>query len=380
MKIYSIISSTLTRPSLALASLLAASAFGIARADGPAVESATVTITADSNAPGKPEQKKIVKSLVLTQTAKDLVRKERPWLGVSTEEASEVLTSQLGLEPGAGLVVTFVATNSPATKAGLKKNDVLAEFDGQSLVIPAQLRKLVQSRKEGDTVKLTYYRAGKKTTTSAVLEKTSANFSWLDEEKNLKNDLRELHLQLQEWPIKEAVRKEMKTLQDSLGHLQFDQQKVQQELQRSLDQAKRAYEEALRHAPRAEAQLDAVRKALRDAITSRVTVNQDAAVTVRSTTDSVKSIVKADDSGTLIIVNRPKLHLTAHDKDGKLLFDGEIQTPEDRAQVPRDLWQKIEPLLDKIGSASEKGSDAQADPSKETSSHQSPDPDQEPVI
>jgi hypothetical protein len=34
----------------------------------------------------------------------------------------------------------------------------------------------------------------------------------------------------------------------------------------------------------------------------------------------VKNIVKSDDSGTIAILNSPKLHLTARDKDGKLLF------------------------------------------------------------
>src|SRR5215813_171306 len=36
-------------------------------------------------------------------------RKKVPWLGVSTEEASEALSSQLGLDSGVGLVITYVA-------------------------------------------------------------------------------------------------------------------------------------------------------------------------------------------------------------------------------------------------------------------------------
>ena len=74
--------------------------------------------------------------------------------GFPIEEGSEALASQLGLAPGAGLVVTYVAPDSPAAKAGLEKNDVLVELEGQLLVHPAQLRKLVQARKEGDTIEL----------------------------------------------------------------------------------------------------------------------------------------------------------------------------------------------------------------------------------
>src|SRR5882724_4363828 len=59
------------------------------------------------------------------------------WLGVSTSEASETLSSQLNLRPGVGLVINYVASNSPAAKAGLQKNDVLVRLDDQSLVHPA---------------------------------------------------------------------------------------------------------------------------------------------------------------------------------------------------------------------------------------------------
>ena len=49
-----------------------------------------------------------------------------------------------------------------------------------------------------------------------------------------------------------------------------------------------------------------------------------------------------------MIVSNPKPHLTVHDKEGKLVFDGEIDTPEQRAKVPPEVWQKVEPMLDKL--------------------------------
>src|SRR5207244_5878270 len=101
--------------------------------------------------------------------------KDVTWLGLATEEPSDALTSQLGLHSGEGLLVTYVASNSPAANAGIQKNDLLVEMDGQKLVLPAQLRKLVQMRKEGDKVGLIYYRHGKKQNTSATLGKTKAD-------------------------------------------------------------------------------------------------------------------------------------------------------------------------------------------------------------
>ncbi len=56
----------------------------------------------------------------------------------------------------------MVVTNSPAQKVELRKHDVLVAFDGQMLVDPEQLRKLVQMHAEGDEIKLTYYRRAKR--------------------------------------------------------------------------------------------------------------------------------------------------------------------------------------------------------------------------
>src|SRR3974390_988176 len=67
------------------------------------------------------------------------VSKATAWLGISTTEASDALASQLDLQSGVGLVITYVSAESPAAKAGLQKNDVLVSFEDQSLVLPAQL-------------------------------------------------------------------------------------------------------------------------------------------------------------------------------------------------------------------------------------------------
>ena len=61
----------------------------------------------------------------------------------------------------------------------------------------------------------------------------------------------------------------------------------------------------------------------------------------------------------------PSPDLTAHDKDGKLLFDGEIDTPEQRAKVPPELWEKVEPLLDKIAPRAEEEPDTERVPSQD---------------
>src|SRR5580765_1317494 len=78
----------------------------------------------------------------VVETDTDRKTKEVAWLGVGTEEASEVVAAQLGLQPGDGLVIKFVEPDSPAAKAGLQENDVLSQLGDQLLVHPGQFRKL----------------------------------------------------------------------------------------------------------------------------------------------------------------------------------------------------------------------------------------------
>jgi membrane-associated protease RseP (regulator of RpoE activity) len=307
------------------------------------------TAEAVSNA-GSGDKQVVVKVVEPDGEADSAARKDRPWLGLATEEAPEVLGSQLGLEAGAGLVVTFVTPDSPAAKAGLQKNDLLVEFEGQSLVHPAQLRKLVWVRKAGTPVKLAFYRAGKKQTVSATLGGTPPNH-WREAKGDLEKGLGELRLNFQDLPVKDALHDQMKALREYLGTLKIDQEKVRDEVRRGMETARKSLEEALRDTTNADAALGPVRKLLDDLAHSSVHVDNDASVTVRSTGKTVRSSVTSDDSGTIVLVADPKLHLTVHDKNGGLIFDGPIDTQDQKDKVPRDLWRKVEPLLDKMDGA-----------------------------
>jgi PDZ domain len=280
-------------------------------------------------------------------------RLPRAWLGVGVEEASEALSSQLKLGPGVGLVVTYVTPESPAAKAGLEENDVLVEFEGQQLVHPAQLRKMVQVRKEGDKVELGYYRAGKQQTAKVILGKAPPGYGLLENGEALKGDLADLSRQFQAWPPGEAWRDALHAYRDQLGNFRIDQRKVQEEVRRSVEQARKAMEDAMRYSTNAAS--EATAKALRELRRLGAMPDTGSSVTVRSSGDRVRSIVKADESGTIVIVSNPKPHLTVHDKEGKLVFDGEIDTPEQRAKVPPEVWEKAEPMLDKLAQKGDRG-------------------------
>src|SRR6266699_4384187 len=82
------------------------------------------------------------------------------FLGVETSQVPDVVSEQLGLAKGLGLVVDYVEPNSPAASAGVQQNDILKMLNDQILMEPTQLRKLLQTFSEGTEVTLTILRKG----------------------------------------------------------------------------------------------------------------------------------------------------------------------------------------------------------------------------
>ena len=302
----------------------------------------------DSEVPGKEENREDVVITAIEPSSDTVaVDREMTWLGVSAEETSEALAAQLSLEKGVGLTVNFVAPESPAAKAGLKKNDVLVKFGEQLLVHPSQLRKLVRTRQEGDAVRVTYYRSGKKESASVTLGKTKPPLGF-DGEGPWEGRMRELKQQLRDLPIQPKIEEHLRNLRESMGNLKVDRQQAQETLKHSLVEAQKELQHALSQLPNVSDVLEPTKKALKEIEKSRILKDNNASVTIRSSGNSVKSLVRTDDSGTVVIVADPNPRLTAHDKEGKLIFDGEVQTAEQRDKMPRDLWERVEPLLDKM--------------------------------
>ncbi len=110
------------------------------------------------------------------ETWETAVQREGPvtYLGVSSAPPPRELAPHLSIPEDTGLVVDFIAKDSPAEKAGLLPKDVLAMLDDQILIHPRQLAVLVANHKEGESVKITYVRKGRLQETSAVLGKQEA--------------------------------------------------------------------------------------------------------------------------------------------------------------------------------------------------------------
>lgn len=114
----------------------------------------------------------------------------RGWLGVTMAEVSAEKAKELKLPAERGVLVTAVAEDSPAAKAGLKSGDVITELGGQRVEGTAQFSRMVRETPPGRVMALTVWRDGRAQTLSATLAPRSPRhsheiFTWPDGEMRI---------------------------------------------------------------------------------------------------------------------------------------------------------------------------------------------------
>ncbi len=85
------------------------------------------------------------------------------WLGVQIQDMSAEQAKELNIAAEEGALVTDVTSGSPAEKAGMKKNDVVVDFNGRAIYDGDDLMKAVRRTKPGTTASVVVERKeGKK--------------------------------------------------------------------------------------------------------------------------------------------------------------------------------------------------------------------------
>jgi len=86
----------------------------------------------------------------------------RGWLGVMIQPVTEDVAEKLELDSQQGALVSELDPKGPAAKAGVKRYDVIVEFDGKPVREMDELPKLVASAPVGAKAELTVIRNGEK--------------------------------------------------------------------------------------------------------------------------------------------------------------------------------------------------------------------------
>ena len=289
-------------------------------------------------------------------------------LGIATAPPGAALRAQLGLEANAGLVVEYVKEKGPAAAAGIAVHDLVLRLNEEPVPTEAHLCAVLRRFKPGQEVRLTFLRAGKKQTATVKVAEvpaeedkpqvvaahgvagagfhmssvvttrgvgqgatTLSKRSWSDGEHTL-------HL---------TARGERKTLlvQDSDGGLVFSGPVDTQEQRKALPvevrtklermEARRAVPMRVRvgdHPVVPAWQLPVKQEPVRRALGAKIAITM--------TEGGVTLTLTADDE---------RHHLVAKDKTGEVLFDGPVETSEQRKKMPDAVRDRLERLAAACG-------------------------------
>lgn len=107
-------------------------------------------------------------ALPIIKTLREKGRVIRPLIGLTGQDLTPSIASQVGLNTTNGIVIARLLSNGPAEKAGLRNGDVITKLDGIPTPDMGRFLSLLWSYKVGDKAEVEYIRDGR--TSSVVVE------------------------------------------------------------------------------------------------------------------------------------------------------------------------------------------------------------------
>lgn len=105
-----------------------------------------------------------------------------PWIGVYTQSIDDDLADAFNLERTEGTVIVDVVDDSPAEEAGLRRKDIILEFNGKKVEPGRRLIDYVRETKVGDEVEVVILRKGEeKTLTVEIGERPESSWRYSDQ-------------------------------------------------------------------------------------------------------------------------------------------------------------------------------------------------------
>ncbi len=108
----------------------------------------------------------------------------RGWLGVTIQNLTPELAKSFGVKEEKGALVTDVMQDSPAGKAGMKRGDLIVEFDGKPVEDTTGLRNMVADTVPGKAVLIKVIRQGKEETLTVTTGELPAKMTAKSVEHN----------------------------------------------------------------------------------------------------------------------------------------------------------------------------------------------------
>ena len=283
------------------------------------------------------------------------------FLGVAMDVVPAAVRAQLNIPAGVGVSVGYVAKNSPAEKAGLKANDVITQLDDQIILNAAQLQGLIQTKKAGDEVTLTYYRKGKEHTAKAKLAKGAMAMPRKPAAGGGQGQAQGFRLENGQWkpfrlPNGLGMLRQFRLNPDNPEQLegQLEQfremlEQLQEQLPGQLNINPEQLEEMLRKGgafpglriPKNGQPNGQPLKPLRKEFNFDFNLPNG----LKQGAHAQSTVTMADQTGSYTLkTTNGKKHFSAKDENGEELFEGPVDTEEQRDTLPADLFKKLKQL------------------------------------
>ena len=241
------------------------------------------------------------------------------FLGVEVSRVPAVLSEQLNLPEGFGVLVEYVVPGSAAETAGVKPHDILKLVNDQIITGSEQLSVLVHSFSDGQPVTLVVLHKGQEAKLTATVRLHASRDADRDDEKRSRRSRWEhssdgdnsYWYNFNEFPSAEST------------------ERLQQQMDRNRTQIEAATNRALEQAKH---NLEDARERSASATASRLDFDR-AHVVLRDATGRIE-----------LRIAHNKRSLKVRDAQGKIVFDGPIDTPEQRKAIPADMLPKVEAL------------------------------------
>ena len=265
-----------------------------------------------------------------------------PYIGVLTMPPPEVLSAQLSLKEGFGLVVGDVLPESPAAKAGLKKYDVLTKFNDQQLVDAGQFSTLVRAAGKDTEATLTLLREAKEQKVPVKIGERM-----VPQRMPMHPGGMDPRGQMEKWrgPAQEGM-KRMQERMNGFGEKMRDYQERLKGWQKNptgdVPQLPATPDFQSETAGLGIDPVDILVQAQPGGTRQIRLFQPDSAVSYY--TADTKMLMK-DDNGEIEVSSKDgKRILVARDAKGAVLFDGPIDTEEQRKALPEEVRKKLESI------------------------------------
>ena len=260
--------------------------------------------------------------------------KPTSYLGVITSPVPAVVSAQLSLPEGFGLVVGEVLPDSPAAKAGIQRYDVLTKFNDQQLVDAGQFSTLVRAQaKDADAAVMLIRKAQEQKISVKVGERMMP-------ERRPFSPMGDMPHGMEKWkgPMQEnskRIEEHMKDYGDKMREFQERMKNWQKNPSGDAPQPP-AFK------PRAELEInpwDILREAQPGGAAQIHLLQPNGTMTYN--TASAKVLIKDEGGEMEVSMVDGKRTLVAKNADGVITFNGPIDTAEQRKALPEIIRNKL---------------------------------------